>query len=69
MLIVIGLVVLAGLAALAVVVREVRARNMQIWLGSYFRRKPRPKVAGPTRLIAIGFLLPKMSNARPMTTA
>ena len=51
MLIAIGLVVLAGLAALAVVVREVRARNMQIWLGSYFRRKPRPSVAGPTHVM------------------
>jgi len=46
-----GLIVLAELAALGVVVREVRARNMQIWLGSFFRRKPRPRVAGPTHVM------------------
>jgi hypothetical protein len=51
MLIAIGVVVLGALAALAVVVREVRARNMQIWLGSYLRRKPRPEPAGPTHVL------------------
>jgi hypothetical protein len=51
MLIAIGVVVLGALAALALVVREVRARNMQIWLGSYLRRKPRPEPAGPTHVL------------------
>jgi hypothetical protein len=51
MLIAIGVVVLGALAALALAVREVRARNMQIWLGSYLRRKPRPEPAGPTHVL------------------
>jgi hypothetical protein len=46
-----AVVVLGALAVLAVASRIVRSRNMQIWLGSYLRRKPRPAVAGPTHVM------------------
>jgi hypothetical protein len=29
----------------------IRARNMQIWLGSYLRRRPRPRVDGPVHVM------------------
>jgi hypothetical protein len=46
------LLILAVLAiAGAALWRALRSRNMQIWLGSYLGRKPRPAVAGPTHVL------------------
>ncbi|HUD43681.1 MAG TPA: hypothetical protein VMR06_16975 [Dokdonella sp.] len=44
------LIAAALLAALAVH-RVLRSRNMQIWIGSHLRRRPRPAVAGPTHVM------------------
>ncbi|ANB17161.1 hypothetical protein [Dokdonella koreensis] len=46
----VSLLLLAGLAAWALR-RLLRSRNMQIWIGSYLRRRPRPVVAGPTHVM------------------
>lgn len=43
---------LLGLAATAAVaMRYIRQRHMQLWLGSYLRRRRRPAVAGPTHVL------------------
>src|SRR5690606_8017581 len=39
------------IAPFFVVRHYIRARNMQIWLLGYLRRRPRPKVAGPTHVM------------------
>ena len=49
-------IVLAGLALLLllaalVLLREIRARHMHIWLGSYLRRARPPAVAGPVHVM------------------
>ncbi|KLD61917.1 hypothetical protein [Dyella japonica] len=48
-----ALLVLALLAAAFCVVAwmAIRSRNMQVWLGSYLRRRPRPAVTGPTHVM------------------
>lgn len=43
--------VLALATLLRLVWRDIRARNMQIWLGSYLGGKRRPAVAGPTHVM------------------
>lgn len=43
--------VAAPLLAAFVIYRLLRSRNMQIWIGSYLRRRPRPAVAGPTHVM------------------
>jgi hypothetical protein len=45
------LALLAFALAAGVLWRGMRARNMQIWLGDYLRRKPRPAVAGPVHVM------------------
>jgi hypothetical protein len=42
---------LALAAIAAVVARYIRERHMQLWLGSYLRRRRRPRVAGPTHVL------------------
>jgi hypothetical protein len=42
---------LAVLAIAALVVRDIRSRNMQLWLGAWLRRTPRPRPAGPTHVM------------------
>lgn len=51
-LVVLPIAMLAA-GALVVVVgwRAIRSRNMEIWLGSYLRRKPRPAVEGPVHVM------------------
>ncbi len=45
-------VLIAGpLLAVYLVHRVLRSRNMQIWIGSHLRRRPRPPVAGPTHVM------------------
>ena len=42
----------AMVAALALVAwQAIRSRNMQVWLGSYLRRRKRPAVTGPTHVM------------------
>ena len=43
---VVGVLVAAGL-----LVHEIRARNMQIWLGGYLRRRPAPRPSGPVHVM------------------
>ena len=43
--------VAAVLVAAIVVWMLLRTRNMQIWIGSYLRRKPRPAHPGPTHVL------------------
>jgi hypothetical protein len=38
-------------AAIGMVVRDLRGRNMHLWLGAYLRRKRRPAVEGPTHVM------------------
>ena len=46
------LVIAAVVAAFcAVVWMALRSRNMQVWIGSYLRRRPRPTVKGPTHIM------------------
>ena len=46
------IVPLLGLGAtVAVATRYIRQRHMQLWLGSYLRRRRRPAVAGPTHVM------------------
>lgn len=45
-----ALIVLAA-AFCAVAWMAIRSRNMQVWLGSYLRRRPRPEVKGPTHVM------------------
>ena len=48
-----ALIVLAigALAATAVVARDLKRKNVNIWLGEYLRRKPAPKVNGPIHVM------------------
>jgi hypothetical protein len=49
----IAIVVVMGLCAVGcgVVWLALRSRNMEIWIGSYLRRAPRPHVDGPTHVM------------------
>ena len=49
-LIVLVIFVLLAFAALGVWL-ALRSRNMQIWIGSYLKAKPRPRVDGPTHVM------------------
>ena len=42
---------LASLAAILVLLREIRTKNMHIWLLNYIRQKPRPGHEGPTHIM------------------
>ena len=48
-----ALLILAVLATAFCLVAwmAIRSRNMQVWLGSYLRRRPRPAVTGPTHIM------------------
>jgi len=51
MTIILTLVFLVGLAAFLILLREIRAKNMHIWLRDYIRQQPRPAHEGPTHIM------------------
>ncbi|NLC59699.1 MAG: hypothetical protein GX761_00235, partial [Gammaproteobacteria bacterium] len=46
-----ALALLLVAAAVLLAWRFIRARNMQVWLPAYLRRRKRPAVAGPTHVM------------------
>jgi hypothetical protein len=65
-----ALLVLAALAAAALWM-ALRARNMEIWILSWLRRKSRPKVAGPTHVMFcfVDHFEPMWGKAEPAVQA
>ena len=51
MTIVLGLVIVVMLLMAGLLVREVRARNMQIWLWNYLRRRRLPEPSSPVHVM------------------
>ncbi len=59
------LLLLAGFAAGLVLLREIRAKQMHIWLPDYIRHKHRPSHSGPTHIMFcfVDHFEPRWSNA------